>query len=110
MKKYILKRLLLIPLTLFGIMLINFMFIQLAPGGPVEQMMMKMEDSAVSATARISGASSGAAESVANNSKYQGAQGVREELKKQLEHEFGFDKPIHIRFLLMMKKYLVFDF
>ncbi|MBP5534702.1 MAG: microcin C ABC transporter permease YejB [Alphaproteobacteria bacterium] len=110
MKKYILKRLLLIPLTLFGIMLINFMFIQLAPGGPVEQMMMKMEGSAVSATARISGASSGAAESVASNSKYQGAQGVREELKKQLEHEFGFDKPIHVRFLLMMKKYLVFDF
>lgn len=110
MKKYILKRLLLIPLTLFGIMLINFMFIQLAPGGPVEQMMMKMEGSAVSATARISGASSGAAESVASNSKYQGAQGVREELKKQLEHEFGFDKPIHERFLLMMKKYLVFDF
>lgn len=91
-------------------MLINFMFIQLAPGGPVEQMMMKMEGSAVSATARISGASSGAAESVASNSKYQGAQGVREELKKQLEHEFGFDKPIHERFLLMMKKYLVFDF
>ena len=110
MKKYILKRLLLIPLTLFGIMLINFMFIQLAPGGPVEQMMMKMEDSAVSATARISGASSGAAESVANNSKYQGAQGVREELKKQLEHEFGFDKPLYERFFLMMKKYLVFDF
>ena len=43
MKKYILKRLLLIPVTLFGIMLINFMFIQLAPGGPVEQMMMKMD-------------------------------------------------------------------
>ena len=110
MKKYILKRLLLIPVTLFGIMLINFMFIQLAPGGPVEQMMMKMEGTATSATARISGASSGAAESVASNSKYQGAQGVREELKKQLEHEFGFDKPIWERFVLMMKKYLVFDF
>ena len=110
MKKYILKRLLLIPLTLFGIMLVNFLFIQLAPGGPVEQMMIKMEGNAVSATARISGAGSGAAESVASNSKYQGAQGVRDDLKKQLEHEFGFDKPLHKRFLLMMKKYLVFDF
>ncbi len=110
MKKYILKRLLLIPLTLFGIMLINFMFIQLAPGGPVEQMMMKMDGGAVSATARISGGSNAAAESSAGNSKYQGAQGVREELKKQLEKEFGFDKPLHTRFFVMMKKYLVFDF
>ena len=110
MRKYILKRLALIPLTLFGIMLVNFLFIQLSPGGPVEQMMMKMEGSSLSATARVSGASSGAAEHAASNSKYQGAQGVREELKKQLEHEFGFDKPLHIRFLLMMKKYLIFDF
>ncbi len=110
MKKYILKRLLLIPLTLFGIMLINFLFIQLAPGGPVEQMMMKMEGNAVSATARISGAGSAAAEAVSSDSKYQGAQGVREELKKQLEHQFGFDKPLPVRFWLMMKKYAVFDF
>lgn len=108
MKKYILKRLALIPLTLFGIMLINFLFIQLAPGGPIEQMMLKMEGGAVSATARISGAA--AAEGTALNSKYQGAQGVRDELKKQLEHEFGFDKPLYERFFLMMKKYVVFDF
>ncbi len=110
MKKYILKRLALIPLTLFGIMLVNFLFVQLSPGGPVEQMMMKMEGSSVSATARVSGASAGAVEHAASNSKYQGAQGVREELKKQLEHEFGFDKPLHTRFFLMMKKYLMFDF
>ena len=110
MKKYILKRLLLIPITLFGIMLINFLFIQLAPGGPVEQMMMKMEGHSATATAVISGKGAGASEAVASNSKYQGAQGVREELKKQLEKEFGFDKPLHHRFFLMMKKYLVFDF
>ncbi|MGN1091381.1 MAG: microcin C ABC transporter permease YejB [Alphaproteobacteria bacterium] len=110
MKKYILKRLALIPLTLFGIMLVNFLFVQLSPGGPVEQMMMKIEGTSVSATARVSGASSSVAERAASNSKYQGAQGVREELKKQLEHEFGFDKPIYTRFFLMMKKYLMFDF
>ena len=40
---YFIKRLLLIPVTLFGIMILNFMFVQLAPGGPVEQMMLKME-------------------------------------------------------------------
>lgn len=109
MKKYILKRLALIPLTLFGIMLINFLFIQLAPGGPIEQMMLKMEGGAVSATARISGGAA-ANKGAALNSKYQGAQGVRDELKKQLEHEFGFDKPLYERFFLMMKKYAVFDF
>lgn len=109
MKKYILKRLALIPLTLFGIMLINFLFIQLAPGGPIEQMMLKMEGGAVSATARISGAAA-ADKGTALNSKYQGAQGVRDELKKQLEHEFGFDKPLYERFFIMMKKYAVFDF
>ena len=86
MKKYILKRLLLIPITLFGIMLVNFLFIQLAPGGPVEQMMMKMEGNSFQATASVSGISSGIAEKSADNSKYQGAQGVREELKKQLEN------------------------
>ena len=44
LKSYFLKRLLLIPVTLFGIMALNFLFVQLAPGGPVEQMMMKLDE------------------------------------------------------------------
>lgn len=110
MTKYILKRLALIPLTLFGIMLINFLFIQLAPGGPVEQMMMKMEGQNVSATARMTGGSAAAMERGAASSKYQGAQGVRADLIRELEKQFGFDKPLHERFFTMMKNYLVFDF
>lgn len=110
MTKYILKRLALIPLTLFGIMLINFLFIQLAPGGPVEQMMMKMEGQNVSATARMTGGSAAVMERGAASSKYQGAQGVRADLIQELEKQFGFDKPIHERFFTMMKNYLVFDF
>ena len=110
MKKYILKRLALIPLTLFGIMLVNFLFIQLSPGGPVEQMMLKMDGGNMSATARVSGSGAAAVEHASANSKYQGAQGVREVLKEQLKHEFGFDKPLYERFFVMMKKYLVFDF
>lgn len=110
MKKYILKRLALIPLTLFGIMLVNFLFIQLSPGGPVEQMMLKMDGGNMSATARVSGSGAAVVEHASANSKYQGAQGVREELKEQLKHEFGFDKPLYERFFVMMKKYLVFDF
>ena len=110
MTKYILKRLALIPLTLFGIMLINFLFIQLAPGGPVEQMMMKMEGQNVSATARMTGGLATVMERGAASSKYQGAQGVRADLIQELEKQFGFDKPIHERFVTMMKNYLVFDF
>lgn len=110
MTKYILKRLALIPLTLFGIMLINFLFIQLAPGGPVEQMMMKMEGQNVSATARMTGGSAAVMERGAGASKYQGAQGVRADLIRELEKQFGFDKPLHERFFTMMKNYLVFDF
>lgn len=110
MKKYIFKRLALIPLTLFGIMVINFAFIQMAPGGPVEQMMMKLEGTAGAVTARLSGAGSGAAERQSGASKYQGAQGVRSELIEELKKEYGFDQPLFVRFGLMMKKYLVFDF
>ncbi len=117
MKKYFLKRLLFIPVTLFGIMLVNFIFVQLAPGGPVEQMMDKLEhSSAVLAGAGGTGVGSGAFSGgevfsgVSSASKYKGADGVREDLKKELEKQFGFDKPLVQRFFLMMKNYLLFDF
>lgn len=109
-KSYFLKRLLFIPVTLFGIMLVNFMFVQLAPGGPVEQMMTKIESGQAGGVLnRISGTSS--VESAGGDtSKYRGAQGLQEELKKELEKQFGFDKPVYERFFIMMKNYLVFDF
>lgn len=110
MTRYIFKRLALIPLTLFGIMLINFAFVQLAPGGPIEQIMMKIDGQNIGATARLSGQSAGAMERVTKSSKYQGAQGIRDNLIKDLEHQFGFDKPLIERFFTMMKNYLVFDF
>ena len=37
MARYLLRRILLIVPTLFGIMVINFVIVQFAPGGPVEQ-------------------------------------------------------------------------
>ena len=55
MYAYVARRLLLIPVTLFGILVANFLFAQLAPGGPVEQMLAKVQGTAVSATARFSG-------------------------------------------------------
>ncbi len=123
MLNYILRRLLLIPVTLFGIMLLNFVIIQFAPGGPVEQVIAQLQGTDVSSTARITnqgaesgGSGGGAASSSAagNNfsstSTYRGAQGLDPEIIKQLEVQFGFDKPAHERFWMMMKNYLTFDF
>jgi microcin C transport system permease protein len=118
MATYLLKRVLLIIPTLFGIMLISFAVIQFAPGGPVERVIAQLSGTDVSATARIGGSQSdslspssqsqiGQAEAAP---KYRGAQGLDPEFIKQLEKQFGFDKPAHERFLIMMKSYLLFDF
>jgi len=120
MATYLLKRLLLIIPTLFGIMLISFAIIQFAPGGPVERVIAQITGTDVSATARISGSQgdglSTSSQTQAGHatsevtSKYRGAQGLDPEFIKSLEKQFGFDKPAHERFFLMMKNYLMFDF
>jgi microcin C transport system permease protein len=108
---YTVRRLLLIPVTLLGIMIANFVFAQLAPGGPVEQILAKVRDQSVSATARISG---GGGNEVAGGggatSKYRGARGLDPKFVQELEHQFGFDKPPLERFLLMIGNYLRLDF
>ncbi|MBT5049620.1 MAG: microcin C ABC transporter permease YejB [Rhodospirillaceae bacterium] len=122
MLAYIIRRLLLIIPTLLGIMVINFGIVQLAPGGPVEQIIAQLTGTDVGATARISSAGGTEAGATSNassratsgnasaTSKYRGAQGLDPEFIKQLETQFGFDKPMHERFLLMMGNYLRFDF
>ncbi len=113
MHSYIFRRLLLIIPTLFGIMLINFIIVQAAPGGPVDQAIARLRGENVSATANIGGgdgagqsdpAGSGAA------SSFQSARGIDPDMLKQLEKQFGFDKPAHIRFFNMMWDYARFDF
>ncbi|NVJ90965.1 MAG: microcin C ABC transporter permease YejB [Methylocystaceae bacterium] len=112
MLAYILRRLLLIIPTLFGIMVLNFVIIQAAPGGPVEQMLAKIQGEAVDATARVSGTGQGEVRTSASttNSKYRGAQGLPPDLIKDIEKQFGFDKPPHERFLQMLGNYITFDF
>jgi len=110
MLAYILRRLLLIIPTLLGILLINFIIIQAAPGGPVEQMIAKLEgfDAATGgATGRISG---GGAEVGSASSNYRGAQGLDPELVAEIERMYGFDKPAPERFWLMLKSYTQLDF
>ena len=106
MSAYILRRLLLIIPTLFGIMAINFIIVQAAPGGPVEQMIAQIKGLDVSATARISG---GGEQAIATD-KSRGKHGLDPEFIKQIEHMYGFDKPLSQRFWMMMKNYAVFDF
>lgn len=120
MLSYILRRLLLIVPTLFGIMTLNFLIVQAAPGGPIEQVIAKIHGTDVAATARFGGSAAGEAagpggpmvkmadDAVA--SRYPGAQGVDPELIKELEHQFGFDQPLYKRFLTMIGHYSRFDF
>lgn len=121
MATYLLKRIALILPTMIGIMFISFVIIQFAPGGPVERVIAQLTGTDVSMTSRISGTGgdglggSGAAQtghgsSESVSSKYRGAQGLDPEFIKSLEKQFGFDKPAHERFLLMMWNYLRFDF
>jgi microcin C transport system permease protein len=110
MAAYILRRLLLIIPTLFGIMVINFAIIQFIPGGPVEQALAKLEN--LGAGFDNLGGASGDAGVVATdgNSSYKGRIGLSEDFIADLEKQYGFDKPVTERFWLMMKNYLVFDF
>ena len=118
MLAYIIRRLALIVPTLFGIMVLNFFIIQLAPGGPVEQMIAQISGTAVDATARIGGADTGETSSQQTqsaasgnvNSKYRGAQGLDPEFIKEIEKLYGFDKPVYERFWIMMGNYIRFDF
>ncbi len=109
MKNYIIKRLLLIPLTLLGILTVNFMIIQLAPGGPVEYMLAKYQGMNVDSKAQFTSASM-QQQNIHTSQKYQGAQGVPEDLVIELEKQFGFDKPWYARFAKMVKEYAMFDF
>lgn len=110
MMRYILKRLLLIVPTLFGIITINFFIVQLAPGGPVDQMIAQMTGTAVGASARIAGAAPETfAPSESMNTQYPGAEGIDPELIAALEKQFGFDRPLHERYFNMIWDYLRFD-
>ncbi len=117
MGTYLIRRILLIFPTLFGIMLINFAVIQIVPGGPVEQMIAQMTGTAVESTARFSGGGEGElssnfdASSFDNgDSKYRGAQGLDPDIIKEIEIMYGMDKPAHERFFKMLKSYIFFDF
>jgi microcin C transport system permease protein len=106
MANYILRRLLLIVPTLLGILLINFIIVQAAPGGPVEQMVAKLQGQGVAATSRISGGSGDFSAAGNQNNR----QRLDPELIQQIEAMYGFDKPAHERFWTMLVDYVQLDF
>src|SRR5690348_16323772 len=108
MRRYILRRLLLIPPTLLGIMAANFLIVQAAPGGPVEQVLAELSGTAVSATQAIGGDMGNAGALQGGDGGYLGARGVDPALLADLERQFGFDKPPLERFVQMVWSYLRF--
>jgi microcin C transport system permease protein len=120
MAAYLTRRILFMIPTLLGIMLVSFMVVQFAPGGPVERVIAQLSGSDTGATSRISGSQSGdfgsrgqvqgGSQIDATTSKYRGAQGLDPEFIKSLEKQFGFDKPAHERFFKMLWNYATFDF
>ncbi len=89
MWSYVLKRVLLMIPTLFGILLITFVVTQFVPGGPVEQMVAQLQG-------RESGAGEGPAASAGTG--YRGRQGVDAKRVEEIRKLYGFDKPAHERF------------
>src|SRR5437763_3913689 len=113
MLAYIARRLLLVVPTLFGIMLANFVIVQAAPGGPVDLMLARLRGHAGEATARVgstgAGESGRAARAVGEEGATRASQGIDPDLVRQLEKQFGFDKPAWQRFAHMIRSYAVFD-
>jgi microcin C transport system permease protein len=119
MTAYIIRRILFMIPTLFGIMLVTFVVVQFAPGGPVDKVIAQITGADTGATSRISGGGGdfgargqlqGGAGADAINSKYRGARGLDPAFIKQLEQQFGFDKPAYQRFFIMLWNYIRFDF
>ncbi|MBV1812429.1 microcin C ABC transporter permease YejB [Pseudomonas viridiflava] len=100
---YILRRLLLIIPTLLCILLVNFFIVQAAPGGPVEQAIARLQG--------IGGVTAGASTSEsAGAGQSRASRGLDPKLIKAIEHQYGFDKPLHERLWLMLKNYAQLDF
>ncbi|HEX6012253.1 MAG TPA: microcin C ABC transporter permease YejB [Geminicoccaceae bacterium] len=101
---YVARRLLLVVPTLFGIMVINFVIVQAAPGGPVDQTLAQIRGAAGGTLERVTGSASGDAGTT------RAARGIEPELIDQLKRLYGFDQPAHVRFFDMMRRFATFDF
>ncbi len=109
MGAYILKRLLLMIPTLLGALLITFTITQFVPGGPIEQLIAKLERPG-DLDNKLNGGSETAQVSAGKGGIYQGARGIDPDTIKKWNKQFGFDKPAPQRFAEMVWNYARFDF
>ncbi len=115
MGAYLLRRLLLLIPTLWAIITLNFFIVQIAPGGPVDQALAAIQFGSASG---IPGVQNGGMQSSrpqngvmnVNESHYRGARGLDPEVVAEITHRYGFDKPLHERYLKMLWDYARFDF
>jgi microcin C transport system permease protein len=110
MAAYILRRLLLVIPTLLGIMIINFTLVQFVPGGPVEQIIAEFQGGGDVFEGFAGGGSDVETQSAGSNERYVGARGLPEDFIKELEEQFGLDKPPLERFFGMLWNYMHLDF
>ncbi|KPQ10456.1 MAG: ABC-type microcin C transport system permease component YejB [Rhodobacteraceae bacterium HLUCCA09] len=133
MGAYILRRLLLIVPTLFGIMLINFTLTQFVPGGPIEQIIAQVEGDGDVFEGIAGGSDAGAPQEGGGDDSYLGARGLPQDFLDELEVDLGFARivcedgyagepnleaeecakeqiGIAERFFIMMGNYLTLDF
>ncbi|MBE7204597.1 MAG: ABC transporter permease subunit, partial [Parafilimonas terrae] len=114
MAAYIARRLLLMVPTLFGILLVSFVIVQFAPGGPVERVIAQLQGQDSSSAGRLGGGSDIGSTALGAGGdlggKYRGAQGLDPKFVKELEKQFGFDKPVYERFWIMIRDFARFDF
>ncbi len=114
MTAYVLRRLLLMIPTLLGIMTINFFVVQIAPGGPVEQYIARLQHAGGGVMERVTGQGGGETVQVSATTKsgsgYRGSQGLDPEIIERIKKMYGFDKPIWVRYVDMLKNYATFNF
>ncbi|MBX9931274.1 MAG: microcin C ABC transporter permease YejB [Methylobacterium sp.] len=115
MLAYILRRIALMVPTIFGIMLITFVIVQFAPGGPVERVLAQLQGQNDAGLSRVTGGAGDLGGGMASrggesSSRYRGAQGLDPAFIAKLEKQFGFDKPAPERFAKMLWDYVRFDF
>ncbi|HAK16390.1 microcin C ABC transporter permease YejB [Acinetobacter junii] len=104
MLHYILKRMILMIPTLFLILLINFIIVQIAPGGPVEQAIQQIQN------AQGLGVNVNNSNTLGELAQYEGARGLSPEMIEKIKAQYGFDQPAYERFWIMLKGYLTLDF
>lgn len=110
MLAYALRRILLIIPTLFAIILVNFVIVQAAPGGPVDQLIAQLKGTAGTGLGQVAGGGGELRNTATSASETRGARGLDPAFIAQLNKLYGFDKPAPERFWIMIKDYLRFDF